>query len=264
MDSEGAADFEDVYFAMMAELDFTKHLGGQRSTSKLLEMCHIDADVYVLDVGCGVGVTPCHVAREYGCRVIGVDLRPAMVRRARKRAEREGIEKQVEFEAADARDLPFDDGAFDVVICESVLAFLPERQQALDEFVRVARPDGWVGISESTWIKDPPPGLRAQVTQSFRGQLDVQTPEEWQGMLEKANLEDVTAYVKEITVGSETSGRLKRMGGLGGMARMMTRVPSLLIKRPIYRSFMRDVFSMPMELYSYWGYGLYVGRKAAR
>jgi len=65
-----------------------------------------------------------------------------------------------------------DDAMFDVVVCESVLAFLPGREKAVDEFVRVAKPGGYIGISESTWIKEPSPELRARVTRSSGGNLD--------------------------------------------------------------------------------------------
>lgn len=255
------SDFEDVYFAMMAELDFTKHLGGQQSTDELIAMSHIGAGAYVLDVGCGVGVTPCYIAKAFGCRVVGVDLRQAMVQRARERADREGVGEQAEFRVADARELPFDDGTFDVVICESVLAFLSGREKAMGELVRVTKPGGCVGINESTWIKEPPPELRAQVARSFEGNLDVQTPEEWRELMEGGELKDIVVRTDAISAGSEVSNRLRRLGGVRGVARIMSRMPSVLIKRPVYRSFLKDAFSMPRELFSYWGYGLYVGKK---
>jgi arsenite methyltransferase len=255
------SDFEDVYFAMMAELDFTKHLGGQQSTDELIAMCHIGAGAYVLDVGCGVGVTPCHIARAYGCQVVGVDLRVAMVQRARERADREGVEDQVECKVADARALPFDDDTFEVVICESVLAFLSDREKAMGEFVRVAKPGGAVGINESTWIKEPPPDLRAQVARSFEGHLGVQSPEEWQNLLRSSGLKDIVVKASAIAAGSEVSNRLRRLGGVKGVARIMARMPSVLIKHPVYKSFVKDAFSTPKELFSYWGYGVYVGRK---
>jgi trans-aconitate methyltransferase len=146
--------FEDVYFAMLVEMGFTNHLGGQQATDELVELCHIGAHSYVLDVGCGVGITPCQMARVYGCRVMGVELRGAMVERARQRAAREGVGD-------------------------------------LAEFVRVARQGGYVGISESTWIKEHTLELRAEVARSLGGNLDVRSPEEWQAPLEAGGLRDV-------------------------------------------------------------------------
>lgn len=261
MSNRQPSEFEDVYFGMLAEMDFTKHLGGQQATDELIQLCHIGAGSYVLDVGCGVGITPCQMARVYGCRVMGVDLREAMVERARQRAAREGVAALAEFEVADARDLPFEDATFDAVVCESVLAFLQDRKQAVAEFVRVTKLGGYVGISESTWLREPTPELRAEVTQSFGGNLDVQSPEEWRALLEAGGLKDVVAKTNEITVGSEFSNRIRRLGGVKGMARLWAKMPFLLIKRPVYRSFIKDAFSMPKEVISLWGYGLYVGQR---
>jgi ubiquinone/menaquinone biosynthesis C-methylase UbiE len=261
MSAGDPSGFEDVYFAMLAEMDYTKHLGGQQSTDELIDLCRITEDSYILDIGCGVGVTPCHIAKTFGCRIIGVDLREAMVQRARERAEREGVGERTEFRVADARELPFDDDVFDVVICESVLAFVPDKEKAASEFVRVAKPGGTVGINESTWIEEPPPELRAQVVRSFEGHLNVQSPEEWRKLLESSGLKDIAVKTSPIAAGSEISNRLKRLGGVKGVARIMARMPSVLIKRSVYRSFVKDAFSTPRELFSYWGYGVYVGRK---
>lgn len=45
----------------------------------------LDKGVFVLDVGCGVGVTPCHIAKRHGSRVVGVDISERMADRARQR-----------------------------------------------------------------------------------------------------------------------------------------------------------------------------------
>ncbi|MDI6888137.1 MAG: class I SAM-dependent methyltransferase [Methanocellales archaeon] len=83
-------------------------MGGLKATRELIELCHINKGKYVLDVGCGVGKTPCYVAKMYGCRVVGVDISERMVDRAKERAKREGVENRVEFRVADAQNLPFD------------------------------------------------------------------------------------------------------------------------------------------------------------
>jgi arsenite methyltransferase len=93
-------------------------------------------------VGCGVGVTPCYLAKKYNCRVVGVDIHPGMIERSKERAQREGVAEQVEFRVADAQELPFEDEIFDDIITESVTAFPEDKPKAVREYARVTKPGG--------------------------------------------------------------------------------------------------------------------------
>jgi ubiquinone/menaquinone biosynthesis C-methylase UbiE len=114
MSSEKARD----YFEFIANLGMTKHYGSMEATRTLVEMCRIGDGKYVLDVGSGVGATPCYLAKAADCRVMGVDLVDKMIEQSRERAKAEGVEDRVEFRVADARKLPFEDNLFDAVIME--------------------------------------------------------------------------------------------------------------------------------------------------
>ena len=115
------------YFDFLADVGITKHYGSLNVTQELAALCRIGQGQTVLDVGCGVGVTPCYLAKEHGCRVVGVDITPKMVERSQERAEREGVADQVEFRVADARALSFEDNLFDAVLCESVVVFVKDK-----------------------------------------------------------------------------------------------------------------------------------------
>jgi ubiquinone/menaquinone biosynthesis C-methylase UbiE len=121
------------FFDFAAEVGLTKHIGGVEATDTLLQLCHIDRDSYILDVGCGVGITPCYISRKYGCRVMGVDISERMVERSRERVARENLTGRVEIRVADAQDLPFENNLFDAVITESVTAFPEDKQKAVCE-----------------------------------------------------------------------------------------------------------------------------------
>jgi len=145
------------FFDFAAEVGLTKHIGGVEATEALVELCHIGPGSYVLDVGCGVGVTPCYLAKRVGCRVVGVDISEKMLERSRERARREGVAGLVELRVADAQELPFEGGLFDAVITESVTAFPEDKQGAVNEYARVTKPGGYVGLNETAWLKVPPP-----------------------------------------------------------------------------------------------------------
>jgi ubiquinone/menaquinone biosynthesis C-methylase UbiE len=252
------------FFDFAAEVGLTKHLGGLEATENLLELCHIGNDSYILDVGCGVGVTACYIARQVGCRVMGVDIMPRMVERSRQRAKREKLEKVVEFREADAQDLPFEEALFDAVITESVTAFPEDKQKTVNEYVRVTKPGGYVGLNETCWLKYPPPSeVVAWAAQDVGASVKPLTPETWTDLLVTAGLKNITAKTYAINTQTEAKGILQRYG-LGESLKIMSRMLKLYLMSPAYRKFTRSVRQdgvIPHNLAEYFGYGLFVGQK---
>jgi arsenite methyltransferase len=254
----------EQFFDFAAEVGLTKHLGGVGATEELIRLCHIDADSYVLDVGCGAGATPVFLARKIGCRVVGVDTSAGMVERSRERAKREGVTHQVEFRVGDAQDLPFGDDVFDAVITESVTAFPADKQRAVNEYARVTRRGGYVGLNESTWLKTPPPPeVVAWASQDLGATVAPLTSAAWVGLLEGVGLRDIAVKVSEIDVQGEARGIVQRYGCVG-MLRVLRSMLGLYARNPAYRRFVAQVRRdgvAPENLSEYLGYGLYVGRK---
>jgi arsenite methyltransferase len=257
-------DGQQQFFDFAAEVGLTKHLGGVGATEEIIELCRIDRNAYVLDVGCGAGVTPCLLAKQVGCRVVGIDISPGMIERSRERAIREGVADQVEFRVADAQELPFEEDLFDAVITESVTAFPEDKQKAVAEYARVTKPGGYVGLNESTWRKvPPPPDVVAWAGQDLGGNVSPLTSDEWLGLLEGAGLDDIVVRTYEIDLKTETRGIFRRYG-CGGMLGIYRRILVLYVKNPAYRAFVKQVRQggvTPKNLAEYFGYGLYIGRK---
>jgi SAM-dependent methyltransferase len=145
----------------------------QLTAELLCEAVDLRASERVLDVACGTGNAALAAARRF-CQVVGVDYVPALLDRARQRAQAEGLEAT--FQEADAEDLPFPDGAFDVVLSTCGAMFAPDQEQTAAELLRVCRPGGRIGMVN--WVPDgyvgalfraigrylpPPPGLRPPV-----------------------------------------------------------------------------------------------------
>jgi len=254
---------EQSFFDFAAEVGFTKQLGGVAATEELLELCHVGEGQFILDVGCGAGVTPCFVAKKYGCRVVGVDISEGMIARSRERAQREGVADRVEFKVADAQDLPFEDELFDAVITESVTAFPEDKQRAVKEYARVTKPGGYIGLNESTWQKAPPPELVAWASQAPDTTVNPLLSEEWVGLLEGAALRDIVVRTYEVDVRNQTQKIFQRYG-CRGMLGIWGRMLRLYARNPAYRRFVKQLNKdavVPKNLVGYFGYGLYVGRK---
>ncbi len=218
---------EYSYFGIQSSWGVTKHFGGLRATDELAGLCQIGQGKSVLVVGCGIGLTPCHLAKNYGCQVIGVDLSEKMIEWSRKRAERKGLARQIELRVADAQDLPFEDNRFDAVFIESVNAFVPDRRRAFAEYKRVTRSGCYVGLNEGTWVKSPVPIELLQFIERSM-QADFLPPEAWQAHLTGAGLEVSAARVYPIKMlrqrldenaGLDASDWLDRLRAIGSFIR---------------------------------------------
>jgi arsenite methyltransferase len=256
---------QPTFFDFAAEVGLTKHFGGLEGTQMLVELCQIKPNSYILDVGSGAGVSPCSLAKHYGCRVVGVDIRGRMIERSEERAQREGVADQVKFRVADAQDLPFDVGQFDIVITESVTSFPKNKQLAVNEYARVVRSDGYVGLAEFTWLKVPPPQeLIDWVSQDVGACVQPLTADERTGLLQNAGLQDIITQLYPVDAKQETRLLLKRYG-IGGMLGNILRAVRLYVQNPAYRDFVKRVNQggiVPDNITDYFGYGMYVGRKA--
>jgi SAM-dependent methyltransferase len=253
------AEPEISYFGLQAYTGTTKHMGGLETTKELIELCHINGDSYVLDVGCGAGATACYLAKAHGCSVVGVDIRESMIAVAQARAQGERLEDRVEFRGADARDLPFEDGVFDAVLCESVATFVEDKQRVADELARVTRPGGYVGLNEEVWLKTPPPRLVQEVKRVFSVEPDVPTADDWLQMLKEAGLRDVVAKPYEFDARRESS-QLRRYR-IRDILRMFYRTFTLYLKSDAFRGYMKDRRRPPADVFKYFGYALLVGRR---
>jgi SAM-dependent methyltransferase len=104
---------------------------------------------HVVDVGCGAGIDSIIAARMVGPTgsVLGVDMTPAMVEKAREGAREAGLEN-VDFRQGLAESLPAPDGWADVVISNGVLNLFPDKLAGLQEMARVLKPEGRLQIGD--------------------------------------------------------------------------------------------------------------------
>lgn len=114
--------------------------------ARLVKHAKVRAGHSVLDVGCGTGVVAVTAARA-GAHVTGLDLTAALLEKARENARLAGV--SIDWREGDAENLPFDVGAFDVVLSQFGHIFAPRPEVALAEMLRVLKPGGTIAFV--TW-----------------------------------------------------------------------------------------------------------------
>ncbi len=119
-----------------------------------------------LDAGCGTGFLGFELAAR-GYRVTGVDFAPAMLAEARRKAAERGV--AIRFEEADAEQLPFADGSFDLAISRHLLWTLPHPEAAIDEWIRILRPGGRLVIVDGQFDASaaPPATENARTSREY-------------------------------------------------------------------------------------------------
>lgn len=126
----------------------TLHPGGPALTEQLGQMLEIRPSDRALDIGCGGGASAMLLARQFGCRVVGVDLAASSVARARAAVCQEKLEELVDFGLGDAETLPFSDASFDTVFSECAISTFPDKLASAREMARVLKRGGRLGFTD--------------------------------------------------------------------------------------------------------------------
>ncbi len=249
----------DPYFYVQAKVGITKHPGGWRATRELAKLCQIDANKRVLVVGCGTGISAAKLAKEFGCKVVGVDISPEMVKAASREIKKPGLE----FKVGDAQALPFKDNSFDAVISESVTAFPPDKQKAVGEYARVVKPNGFVGLNETTWLLTPSKELVDYALNAMGGARP-EREEGWRRLLENAGLKVVFAEQRKIRAVEQAIGEMQLSGFTRSMKAGYNFFKHYLTEKEFRQSahaLAKRAMRLPKGFLKQLGFGIYVGKK---
>lgn len=152
--------YKEQWLTGVSELSIESFAG----TGNPFAMGELAAGEKVVDVGSGGGIDSLIAARMVGAtgKVVGIDMTPAMLKKARTAAAESGIDN-VEFREAYMEELPVPDGWADVVISNGVLNLTPDKQKALSEMFRVLRPGGRLQIGDILVSREVPEGAKKKV-----------------------------------------------------------------------------------------------------
>jgi arsenite methyltransferase len=146
----------------------------------------------ILDLGSGAGIDAFLAARETGLsgRVIGVDMTPSMLSRARQNATKHGFEN-VEFRLGEIESLPVADGTVDLIISNCVINLSPDKLRVFREALRVLRPGGRMIVSDIVLVAELPASVRSSVEAYVGCVAGASTKSDYLRTLQEAGFERV-------------------------------------------------------------------------
>ncbi len=161
---------------------------------ELCEALDVRSGQRVLDVAAGNGNASLAAARRW-CDVVSTDYVPALLDRARERADAEHL--TIDFREADAEALPFPSESFDVVMSTFGVMFTPNQERAAAELVRVCKRGGKIGLANWT-----PDGFIGQLFKTIGKHVPppagVSSPARWGTRTRLAELFDADASTIDV------------------------------------------------------------------
>ena len=151
----------------------------------------------VLDLGCGAGFDLLLAAREVGedGHLIGVDLTPEMIEKAKANAAKNNLDN-IDFYLADIEDLPLEDNTVDVIISNCVINLTPDKEAVYREAFRVLKPGGRIAIADVLKSKEMPEELMADIKNYIECIAGAITKAELEKILIELNYTDIEIKTK--------------------------------------------------------------------
>ncbi len=157
-----------------------------------LAMASLKEGETVLDLGSGAGFDCFLAANRVGKegKVIGVDMTPEMLDRARENA-RKGNYTNVEFRLGEIENIPAADNSVDVVISNCVINLAPDKSGVFKEAFRVLKPGGRLMISDIVLLKELPGSIRDSIDAYIGCIAGAMIKDEYLKTINKAGFKDI-------------------------------------------------------------------------
>jgi arsenite methyltransferase len=233
------------------------HPGGVEATRDLIGFLQPDSNKRVLDIACGKGRTSVYLAKKYGCRVVGIDIRENSIHEATRFAKKHKVDHLVSFRVADAHELPFESNSFDLTVAQAMLILVNDPIKVIQEATRVLKSGGRSGWLELSWKKSPADEFIQAASKEICAACisNVTTFEDWKSRFNSTGINDMKVFRYDMR-SRGVRGMSVDEGILNGLKVMY----KYMTMKPI-RTRMKKLDAFFRDYPEYLGYGIYLTSK---
>ncbi|VVB74649.1 Ubiquinone/menaquinone biosynthesis C-methyltransferase UbiE [uncultured archaeon] len=236
--------------------EVNKPPGGMRSLLKLMAYTFMSKRTKVLEIGCNTGYSSIEMKRHSNADVYGIDINVESIKKAINRSRKMGL--KVKFITADATNLPFKENMFDVVFCSNVTSFLKDKKAALENYVCVLKPYGFLVAIPIYYLKNPPKHILKEVSTEIGTEIKPLKKQDWLNIFNIQNLE--LCYSEDFTFKFNKDYEIKKYITNYYLSKNSVSKFSAETKRAIYEKYLNQ-FRLFNKNLSYTGASILIYRK---
>ena len=213
--SEPEIEYDDDFIATLELMWGPGFLspGGPEEVSRIVEGVDL-AGKDILDIGCGIGGCDLHLVRQHDAgHILGIDVEPQLVERARELAKQVDLRDRLEFELVSPGPLAYVDDCFDAVFSKDAMIHIPDKASLYKEVLRVLKPGGHFLASD--WLRGITGEQSPETKRWFElGQLtfNMETPENTAEALTAAGFEEVEVVRRDEWFLAQSRNDLECLG----------------------------------------------------
>lgn len=133
--------------------------GGKRTIRTIVQNSFLNKDSAVLEIGCNTGFSSIEISSLIKCSVVGIDLNETSIKVAQSNSITHLVSDKVKFQSGNVEALEFKDECFDLLMGGGAIAWVKNRELAINECIRVLKPWGFLSVVPFYYHTIPPPQL---------------------------------------------------------------------------------------------------------